>query len=75
MWRRSEDEPPVATPEFVTLSYHEAGRLLDAQEQVDNIPLPAEVRYWLQAYTDEHYRPEPKKRRRPESFRAPEERG
>jgi len=28
----------------------------------------------LQAYTDEHYRPEPKKRRRPQSFIAPAER-
>ena len=75
MWRRGEEDPPQATPEIVTLSYHEAGRLLDAQEQVDNVPLPAEVRDWLQVYADEHYKPEPRKRRRPESFRAPDERG
>jgi hypothetical protein len=74
MWRRDEAEPPRAAPERVTLSYHEAGRLLDAQEQVDNLPLPPEVRAWLQAYADEHYRPEPKQRRRPQSFRAPGER-
>jgi hypothetical protein len=74
MWRKSETEPPLATPEFVTLSYHEAGRLLDAQEQVDNVPLPEDVRGWLQAFVDEHYRPEPKQRRRPQSFRAPGER-
>ena len=29
----------------------------------------AEVREWLQAFADEHYRPEPKRRRRPASFR------
>jgi hypothetical protein len=30
------------------------------------------VRGWLQAFTDEHYRPEPKQRRkRPASFKAP----
>lgn len=29
---------------------------------------------WLQAYTDAHYRPEPKKRRRPVSFVAPGQR-
>ena len=75
MWRRSEDEPPLATPEFVTLSYHEAARQLDAQEQVDNVPLPAAVRDWLQAFADEYHRPEPKQRRRPASFRAPEDRG
>lgn len=74
MWRRDENEPPGAAPECVTLSYNEAGRLLDAQEQVDNLPLPAAVRDWLQAYADEHYRPEPKQRRRPASFKAPENR-
>jgi hypothetical protein len=58
----------------VTLSYNEAGRLLDAQERVDNLPLPAAVRDWLQAFTDEHHRPEPKRRKRPVSFVAPEQR-
>jgi hypothetical protein len=74
MWRVAEDDPSQARPEFVTLSYNEAGRLLDAQERVDNRPLPDPVRDWLQAYTDEHYRPEPKERRRPASFRAPGQR-
>lgn len=74
MWRVADDDPSRAWPEFVTLSYNEAGRLLDAQERVDNVPLPADVRQWLQAYTDEHYRPEPKKRRRPASFQSPDRR-
>lgn len=71
MWRLDEDDPSRAAPELVTLSYNEAGRLLDAQERVDNVPLPAGVRDWLQAWTDAHYRPEPKKRRRPASFVDP----
>lgn len=74
MWRVHEDDPSLAWPEFVTLSYHEAGRLLDAQERVDNVPLPPQVHAELQAFTDLHYRPEPKQRRRPASFRAPEDR-
>jgi hypothetical protein len=74
MWRIDDDDPSRAWPELVTLSYNEAGRLLDAQERVDNLPLPAEVHDWLQAYTDAHYRPEPKQRRRPASFRAPDQR-
>jgi hypothetical protein len=74
MWRVAEDDPSRAWPELVTVSYNEAGRLLDAQERVDNLPLPAPVRAWLQAYADEHYRPEPKRRRRPASFVAPEQR-
>jgi hypothetical protein len=74
MWRIDDVDPSRAWPEFVTLSYNEAGRLLDAQERVDNVPLPADVTAWLQAYTDLHYHPEPKKRRRPPSFQAPGER-
>ncbi len=74
MWRISEEDPSRAWPERVTLSYHEAGRLLDAQERVDNLPLPAELCAWLQAFADEHHKPEPKQRRRPASFKAPDQR-
>ena len=74
MWRTDEAEPPNAWPEMVTLSYNEAGRLLDAQERVDNLPLPEELCGWLQTFVDEHYKPEPKQRRRPASFRAPGDR-
>lgn len=74
MWRRDEEDPSRAWPERVTLSYNEAGRLLDAQERVDNCPLGEPWRGWLQAFVDEHYRPEVKQRRRPASFRAPGER-
>lgn len=74
MWRIEEDDPSQARPELVTLSYNEAGRLLDAQERVDNLPLPPDVTQWLKSYTDENYRPEPKQRRRPPSFLAPSQR-
>jgi Protein of unknown function (DUF3305) len=74
MWRISDDDPSAARPEFVTLSYNEAGRLLDAQERVDNVPLQAGVCQWLAAFTDEHYKPEPKQRKRPASFQRPEDR-
>ena len=74
MWRVDDDDPSRAWPELVTLSYNEAGRLLDAQERVDNVPLPDEVCAWLQAFVDEHYRPEVKQRRRPQSFKAPGQR-
>jgi hypothetical protein len=75
MWRVDDLDPSRAWPELVTLSYNEAGRLLDAQERVDNVPLPPDGAAWLQSFTDTHYRPEPKKRRRPASFQAPGERG
>uniref|UniRef100_UPI000B4BA0E3 DUF3305 domain-containing protein n=1 Tax=Ideonella sp. A 288 TaxID=1962181 RepID=UPI000B4BA0E3 len=47
MWRIDDEDPSRAWPEFVTLSYNEAGRLLDAQERVDNLPLDADTRQWL----------------------------
>src|SRR5690349_23408295 len=74
LWRIDESDAGEARPQAVTLSYNEAGRWLDAQERVDNVPLPAALRDWLQAYTDEHYRPEPKQRRRPQSFVTPGQR-
>ena len=74
VWRIDSDDPSRAWPETVSLSYNEAGRWLDAQERVDNVPLGPDLAAWLQRYTDEHYRPEPKQRRRPQSFVAPGER-
>ena len=75
VWRIDDDDPSLAWPETVSVSYTEAGRWLDAQERVDNVPLPADLVAWLQAYTDANYRPEEKKaRRRPQSFVTPSER-
>jgi len=75
VWRADDEDPSRAWPEQVTLSYNEAGRRLDAQERVDNVPLQHEWREWLQAFTDEHYKPEPKQRKRPASFESPQRRG
>lgn len=75
LWRPDEtceDAPP--RPLIVSLSYYEAGRWLDAGETVENVPLAPEQHAWLKAYVAEHYRPEPKQRRRPESFKAPKDR-
>jgi hypothetical protein len=74
MWRVDEADPARAAPAAVTLSYNEAARWLDAQERVDNVPLPADVAAWLEQWTDANYRPEPKQRRRPASFQRPEDR-
>ena len=74
MWRRDEDtgtgEIPLARPVAVSLSYHDAGRWLDAQETVEQVPAAPEVVEALRAFVAEHYQPEPKRRQRPESFRA-----
>ena len=77
-WRQDEDDgsgnPPKAWPEAVSLSYHEAGRWLDAQERVDQLPVPGDVLEVLQAFTQEHYAPEPRRRKRPDSFRPLQDR-
>jgi hypothetical protein len=67
MWRMHDDR---AVPEIVTPSYHEAARMMDGGAQVDGVPLPGELAAWLAAYVDANYRPEPKKRARPPSFKG-----
>ena len=78
LWRMEEEanisDEPIAKPEMVSLSYHDAGRWLDAQETVEQVPLPPEVITWLQAFVDEHFVMETKRRKRPESFKRLEDR-
>jgi len=73
MWR-SEDHPdggdPIAVPHFLSISYYEAGRLLDGGETVENVPLDPETSAWLNDFVAEHYKPESKKRARPASFKG-----
>ena len=78
LWRMEEEATiaaePLARPTMVTLSYHDAGRWLDAQETVEQVPAPPQVVQWLQAFVDEHYVVELKKRKRPESFKPLQDR-
>jgi hypothetical protein len=67
MWREDEGD---AVPKIVTVSYNEAGRMLDGGERVDGVPMPADMASWVAAFADAHYRPEPKKRIRPPSFKG-----
>jgi len=61
MWRLEEGDA-VPRPVVVTLSYNEAGRMLDAGDHVDNVPMPDALRAELQAYSEAHYKPEPRKK-------------
>lgn len=71
-WRPDEalqvEGEAFAVPQIVTLSYHDAGRWLDAQEKVDQVPAPPVVVDWLRSFVDAHYQAEPKRRKRPQSF-------
>ncbi len=78
LWR-IEDEPTVtgevlARPAAVSLSYHDAGRWLDAQETVEQTPAPPEVIAWMREFFETHYTPEVKRRKRPDSFKRLEDR-
>jgi Protein of unknown function (DUF3305) len=78
VWRLEEeaalDDEPVAVPQIVTLSYHDAGRWLDAQETVEQVPASQAVAEWLQAFVDLHFVPETRKRQRPQSFKTLQDR-
>jgi len=73
LWRMEEEptiaDEPLARPAAVSVSYHDAGRWLDAQETVEQVPAPPEVVEWMMAFAQEHYVIEPKRRKRPESFK------
>jgi len=74
LWRMEQEASvaaePIARPLVVSLSYYDAGRWLDAQETVEQVPAPAPVLQWLNGFVAEHYVIEPRRRKRPESFRS-----
>lgn len=78
LWRMDEKgqegQEPIARPAVVSLSYHDAGRWLDAQDTVEQVAAPAHVVEWMRAFADEHYVIEPRRRKRPESFRPLQDR-
>lgn len=66
-----DEEEGRGVPRLVTVSYNEAGRLLDGGAKVEGVPLPQEWHDWLASFVAEHYKPEQKKRRvRPPSFKG-----
>ncbi|HKW81164.1 MAG TPA: DUF3305 domain-containing protein [Casimicrobiaceae bacterium] len=73
MWRMLEPESIgadglAARPALVTVSFNEAARLMDGGETVDALPLPPEIRAWMQPFVDANYKPEPKRKNRRNEF-------
>ena len=69
MWRMEDvDGIELAVPKSVTLSYNEAARLMDGGECVDTLPLSDAIIERLTAFTQQHYHPESKKKRKKPSF-------
>lgn len=58
VWRLEEDVPQVLT---VTVSYGEAARMLDSCENVDGLPLPEDLRGWIEDFAHHYYQPPEKK--------------
>jgi hypothetical protein len=71
MWRMEEDG---AVPQAVSVSYNDAGMWMDASEQVSSVAMAPEMVAWVREYVARNYRPEPKQRRRPQSFIDPKDR-
>ena len=78
LWRMEEQatfgDTPMAVPAMVSLSYHDAGRWLDAQETVEQVPAPPEVMAWMADFAQTHWVEEPRRRKRPESFKGLQDR-
>jgi hypothetical protein len=72
LWRM---EGARAVPHYVSASYDEASRWMDGGAQVDPVAMPAEMRAWVREFVERHYQPEPKKRKRTQSFLPPRDRG
>jgi hypothetical protein len=74
MWRLDENDPLMARPQQVSVSYIECDRWMAAEERVENIPLPDPLCEWLRLFTNENFRPEQKRKQRANSFLSPQER-
>ena len=73
-WRHPDDDPSQVEVTAASLSYIEADRRLFAGEVVEGVPLAPELCQWLQAFTNENFQPEEKRKVRAMSFLSPEER-
>lgn len=58
----------------VGVSYVEADRRMASEEHVETVPLASELCEWLRVFTNEHFRPETRRKVRAMSFLSPEER-
>ena len=69
---RTDEGEGEPYPFQATLSYNEAARWMDSSERVERAPAWPELAQWAAEWVAENYRPEPKKRQRPKSFKGKE---
>jgi len=71
LWRMEGEQ---ALPLDVTVSSDEAGRWLDGGHSVDRVAMQPEIFAWLGEWVENNYRPQPKVRIKPRSFKHPKDR-
>jgi hypothetical protein len=71
LWRMDEEG---GVPLQLTVSQEEAGRWLDGGHSVDRVAMPPEIFAWVGEWVEHNYRPEPRKRIKPRSFKHPKDR-
>ena len=59
-WRLEVEVPVVL---MVTVSYGEAARFLDSGENVEGVPLPDDLKGWVEDFARHHFRPPEKKQK------------
>jgi hypothetical protein len=71
LWRMEGER---AVPAHLTVSYSEASSWMDGGEEVDRVPMPPDLHAWVSDFVVKNYRPQPKKKIRPQSFKSPKDR-
>jgi len=69
---RQDDGSEEPYPFQCTVSYNEAARWMDGSERVERAPAWPELVAWIRSWVDANYRPEPRRRQRPQSFAGKE---
>jgi hypothetical protein len=69
---RVDEEGGDPVPYQVTASYNEAARWMDGGERVDKAAVDLAFAAWVGQWVEANYRPEPKERIRPRSFKGKE---
>ncbi len=69
---RPDEEGGEPRPYLVTASYNEAARWMDGGERVEKAAADLSFTAWVGEWVEANYRPEPKERIRPKSFKGKE---
>ena len=69
---RTDEDGADPYPFQVTASYNEAARWMDGGERVEKVAIDLELAAWIGEWVEANYRPEPKERIRPKSFKGRE---